>query len=51
MPQMSPLSWLILFIVFCITFILFNVMNYYCIQYPVKTISKEKKITQINWKW
>nr|YP_010443326.1 ATP synthase F0 subunit 8 [Coenochilus striatus]UTE83854.1 ATP synthase F0 subunit 8 [Coenochilus striatus] len=51
MPQMSPLSWLLMFIIFSITFILFNVLNYYCFLYPVKTSSQKKTIKKINWKW
>nr|ALO76268.1 ATP synthase F0 subunit 8 [Leucocelis sp. LEU01] len=51
MPQMAPLSWLTLFIIFCITFILFNVLNYYCFLYPVKTTLPKKTTLKINWKW
>nr|YP_010022527.1 ATP synthase F0 subunit 8 [Fannia scalaris]QOP39375.1 ATP synthase F0 subunit 8 [Fannia scalaris] len=29
MPQMAPISWLSLFIIFSITFMIFNMMNYY----------------------
>nr|YP_009271736.1 ATP synthase F0 subunit 8 [Osmoderma opicum]ANY27994.1 ATP synthase F0 subunit 8 [Osmoderma caeleste] len=51
MPQMSPLSWLILFIIFVWVLILFNVLNYYCFLYPVKTYSTKPKTLKINWKW
>nr|UFR82906.1 ATP synthase F0 subunit 8 [Protaetia speciosa jousselini] len=51
MPQMSPLSWLILFLIFCLTFILFNILNYYCFLYPVKTASTKPKTQTISWKW
>nr|URX53944.1 ATP synthase F0 subunit 8 [Cryptotermes sp. 5 AB-2022a] len=52
MPQMMPMSWLTLFIMFSATLILFTTMNYYA------TISKTKineKMTlqkkTLNWKW
>nr|UFR82867.1 ATP synthase F0 subunit 8 [Jumnos ruckeri] len=51
MPQMSPLSWLLLFIIFCITFIMFNILNYYCFLYPVKYSSFKAQPKKINWKW
>nr|UFR82802.1 ATP synthase F0 subunit 8 [Eudicella quadrimaculata] len=51
MPQMSPLSWLLLFIIFCVTFILFNVLNYFCFIYPVKFTPIKKTTQKINWKW
>nr|UQJ73334.1 ATP synthase F0 subunit 8 [Pseudodiamesa sp. 1XL] len=54
MPQMAPISWLILFIVFSITLILFNILNYYCVL--PKAISSEEKATGLSsntltWKW
>nr|ALO77540.1 ATP synthase F0 subunit 8 [Myodermum sp. MYO01] len=51
MPQMSPLSWLTLFMVFCITFLVFNILNYYCFSYPTKTHTIKKTTNKINWKW
>nr|URX53283.1 ATP synthase F0 subunit 8 [Glyptotermes sp. 11 AB-2022a] len=52
MPQMMPLSWLTLFIVFSTTLILFNTMNYYS-QTPLTKKKKNKKIktSKLNWKW
>nr|AET13033.1 ATP synthase F0 subunit 8 [Bittacomorphella fenderiana] len=54
MPQMAPMSWLILFMFFSIIFIMFNMMNYYN-SMPIYS-SKTKSITNIkinsmNWKW
>nr|QKD74989.1 ATP synthase F0 subunit 8 [Suillia sp. HeleYD1] len=53
MPQMAPIGWLSLFIIFSITFVLFNVMNYYSVlptapksQNVQKTSSKS-----MSWKW
>nr|UOU85243.1 ATP synthase F0 subunit 8 [Rhagio lineola] len=53
MPQMAPISWLILFVVFSITFIMFNIMNYFSFL-PPSASSKEKKtftMNSYNWKW
>nr|YP_010895135.1 ATP synthase F0 subunit 8 [Ironomyia nigromaculata]WJW73661.1 ATP synthase F0 subunit 8 [Ironomyia nigromaculata] len=53
MPQMAPIGWLNLFIIFSIIFILFNVMNYYSFSY--KTIKSnninELETSSLNWKW
>nr|QZI85396.1 ATP synthase F0 subunit 8 [Limnophyes minimus] len=55
MPQMSPISWLTLFIMFSITFMLFNILNYYCFNKTNKTLSSEMdskmKTNFLNWKW
>nr|URX54490.1 ATP synthase F0 subunit 8 [Glyptotermes sp. 18 AB-2022a] len=52
MPQMMPLSWLTLFIMFSMTLILFTSMNYYSHNPKSKTAKKsEKKMTTMNWKW
>nr|UQJ73645.1 ATP synthase F0 subunit 8 [Pseudodiamesa sp. 2XL] len=54
MPQMAPISWLVLFLVFSITLILFNILNYYCVL-PKSISSEEKKAgvfsNSLNWKW
>nr|YP_009544254.1 ATP synthase F0 subunit 8 [Simulium maculatum]AYO45662.1 ATP synthase F0 subunit 8 [Simulium maculatum] len=55
MPQMAPISWLTLFILFTIIFMLFNIMNYFCIVFT--PTSKESETTSqltppsLNWKW
>nr|YP_010693142.1 ATP synthase F0 subunit 8 [Zeugodacus depressus]AQT19243.1 ATP synthase F0 subunit 8 [Zeugodacus depressus]WCB98375.1 ATP synthase F0 subunit 8 [Zeugodacus depressus]WGU15881.1 ATP synthase F0 subunit 8 [Zeugodacus depressus] len=53
MPQMAPISWLSLFIIFSITFILFSMMNYYSTlpQTPKSQVSKSYLSTPLNWKW
>nr|AXS66233.1 ATP synthase F0 subunit 8 [Cucujoidea sp. 2 KM-2017] len=51
MPQMAPLSWLILFVYFLMIFIIYNVMNYYMFYYSVKLNLMNKKMNSINWKW
>nr|QWB85810.1 ATP synthase F0 subunit 8 [Distenia gracilis] len=51
MPQMAPLNWLSLFIVFIVIFILFNIKNYFNFNYtPPKTTVTTKKL-KFNWKW
>nr|URH16830.1 ATP synthase F0 subunit 8 [Glyptotermes pubescens] len=52
MPQMMPLSWLTLFIMFASTLILFATMNYYSYTPKTKTSKKsEIKKKELNWKW
>nr|YP_009751198.1 ATP synthase F0 subunit 8 [Annamanum lunulatum]QIJ99756.1 ATP synthase F0 subunit 8 [Annamanum lunulatum] len=51
MPQMAPLSWLILMIFFILNFILFNIINYFTFFYNVKSLSKNKISLTYNWKW
>nr|WKU84199.1 ATP synthase F0 subunit 8 [Talahua fervida] len=53
MPQMAPISWLILFMLFSTIFILFNTMNYF-IYSPLLIKSKNIKknsMNSMNWKW
>nr|WES82247.1 ATP synthase F0 subunit 8 [Archotermopsis wroughtoni] len=52
MPQMMPLSWLALFMMFSTTLIMFNITNYFS-QSPSKKITSKKqmKLKQTNWKW
>nr|AQP29504.1 ATP synthase F0 subunit 8 [Spinitermes longiceps] len=52
MPQMMPMEWTMLYLMFLATFLMFNIMNYFA-QSPNKQI-KEKKtmnINKTNWKW
>nr|YP_010693181.1 ATP synthase F0 subunit 8 [Zeugodacus rubellus]WCB98427.1 ATP synthase F0 subunit 8 [Zeugodacus rubellus] len=53
MPQMAPINWLSLFIIFSLTFILFSMMNYYSTlpQTPKSKISHKHMSTPFNWKW
>nr|UOU84905.1 ATP synthase F0 subunit 8 [Rhamphomyia geniculata] len=53
MPQMAPIGWLSLFIIFTITFMLFCVMNYYMMLPPApKTLELNKSsFNSLNWKW
>nr|APX40450.1 ATP synthase F0 subunit 8 [Cryptocephalus cantabricus] len=51
MPQMAPLNWLALFIMFSICIMIFSSMNYYFfLKTPTKKSLKMKKYHQ-NWSW
>nr|WAX39158.1 ATP synthase F0 subunit 8 [Anaplecta sp. 4 ZQW-2020] len=53
MPQMMPLSWLALFIVFSLTFTLFNIISYFSVSYPTMNNNKKSmmSIKPMGWKW
>nr|YP_010117808.1 ATP synthase F0 subunit 8 [Cryptotermes havilandi]QPN53780.1 ATP synthase F0 subunit 8 [Cryptotermes havilandi]URH16460.1 ATP synthase F0 subunit 8 [Cryptotermes havilandi]URX52841.1 ATP synthase F0 subunit 8 [Cryptotermes havilandi]URX52880.1 ATP synthase F0 subunit 8 [Cryptotermes havilandi]URX53775.1 ATP synthase F0 subunit 8 [Cryptotermes havilandi] len=52
MPQMMPMMWLSLFIMFSASLILFATMNYYTTILKTKTNEKKKIPTKhLNWKW
>nr|QNE85612.1 ATP synthase F0 subunit 8 [Empis caudatula] len=53
MPQMAPIGWLSLFIMFMMTFMLFCMMNYYSLLPPTpKTFSLNQTLSNsLNWKW
>nr|UUJ36930.1 ATP synthase F0 subunit 8 [Epeorus sp. 05 ZXM-2022a] len=52
MPQMAPLSWLLLFIIFSSTLILFSIMNYFMVVPNAPQGSSSQFKTQaFNWKW
>ncbi|YP_010419960.1 ATP synthase F0 subunit 8 (mitochondrion) [Anopheles nili] len=53
MPQMAPINWLILFVMFSITLVIFNILNYFAFFYtPLKTSqSLNIKFNKLNWKW
>nr|YP_009544241.1 ATP synthase F0 subunit 8 [Roisinitermes ebogoensis]AYO45649.1 ATP synthase F0 subunit 8 [Roisinitermes ebogoensis]URX52854.1 ATP synthase F0 subunit 8 [Roisinitermes ebogoensis] len=52
MPQMMPMGWVILFIMFSTTLIIFASMNYYT-WIPKSKYTLKKTVTKnsINWKW
>nr|QXI86633.1 ATP synthase F0 subunit 8 [Koutabatermes spinifer] len=53
MPQMMPMEWTLLYIMFLTTFLMFNIMNYFN-QPPHQNQTKTKKTINIyktNWKW
>nr|ALO77187.1 ATP synthase F0 subunit 8 [Elateridae sp. GENSP01] len=51
MPQMAPLSWINLFILFISTFLILNSLNYFSFIYENKSTKKSMKTKSINWKW
>nr|AMP43784.1 ATP synthase F0 subunit 8 [Rhamphomyia insignis] len=53
MPQMAPIGWLSLFIIFTLTFMLFSVMNYYSMLPPTPKTSmlNQTSSNTLNWKW
>nr|QNJ59913.1 ATP synthase F0 subunit 8 [Melanoplus confusus] len=52
MPQMSPLMWFSLLILFSTVLILFNQMNFFSFKTEIiKTESKSEKNKNMNWKW
>nr|YP_009250587.1 ATP synthase F0 subunit 8 [Heterotermes cf. paradoxus AUS121]AMX22916.1 ATP synthase F0 subunit 8 [Heterotermes cf. paradoxus AUS121] len=52
MPQMMPMEWMMLYIMFLTTFLMFNIMNYFT-QFPNSTTSTKSNISvnKMNWKW
>nr|YP_010875373.1 ATP synthase F0 subunit 8 [Balta curvirostris]WGW15120.1 ATP synthase F0 subunit 8 [Balta curvirostris] len=51
MPQMMPMSWIILYTLFMIIFMMFNMINYYNIITMKKNESITLKLKVLNWKW
>nr|AIW06344.1 ATP synthase F0 subunit 8 [Teloganodidae sp. MT-2014] len=54
MPQMAPMSWLILFLLFCITFLTFTILNYFMKPMSITTkLSRGASIhsSVLTWSW
>nr|QNJ33284.1 ATP synthase F0 subunit 8 [Hermerius intermedia] len=51
MPQMAPLNWLSLAIMFVLVFLVFNVINYFTISYETKILKTKKEKIFFDWKW
>nr|ARH54588.1 ATP synthase F0 subunit 8 [Pogonus iridipennis] len=53
MPQMAPMSWIFLYIMFTMIFLMFNFLNYYLflIKNNEMTELKNFKNKMLNWKW
>nr|URX53127.1 ATP synthase F0 subunit 8 [Cryptotermes dudleyi]URX54126.1 ATP synthase F0 subunit 8 [Cryptotermes sp. 7 AB-2022a]URX54217.1 ATP synthase F0 subunit 8 [Cryptotermes sp. 7 AB-2022a]URX54243.1 ATP synthase F0 subunit 8 [Cryptotermes sp. 7 AB-2022a]URX54295.1 ATP synthase F0 subunit 8 [Cryptotermes sp. 7 AB-2022a] len=53
MPQMMPMSWLSLFIMFSVTLTLFATLNYYTMNPKTKASRKKKSPSKktLTWKW
>nr|QWX90401.1 ATP synthase F0 subunit 8 [Bradysia impatiens] len=52
---MSPINWLSLFFTFCLTFLMFNLMNYFSFNLksykPLKNNYSNKNKMKFSWKW
>nr|YP_010472526.1 ATP synthase F0 subunit 8 [Harpalus griseus]UVG42150.1 ATP synthase F0 subunit 8 [Harpalus griseus] len=53
MPQMAPMNWLFLYLMFTIIFLLFNFLNYFMflIQNKKKSIKNIFFNKILEWKW
>nr|YP_010735784.1 ATP synthase F0 subunit 8 [Angulomastax meiospina]WEL32764.1 ATP synthase F0 subunit 8 [Angulomastax meiospina] len=52
MPQMAPLMWLTLFILFSMLMIMFNIFNYFLLENKVTILALKKDYNKmIYWKW
>nr|YP_010031466.1 ATP synthase F0 subunit 8 [Acroneuria carolinensis]QOV02868.1 ATP synthase F0 subunit 8 [Acroneuria carolinensis] len=53
MPQMAPISWLALFLIFSGTLLVFNFMNYFSFlpQSPSSDQGLRIAQTPMHWKW
>nr|YP_010268838.1 ATP synthase F0 subunit 8 [Halobates hayanus]UIG88217.1 ATP synthase F0 subunit 8 [Halobates hayanus]UIG88235.1 ATP synthase F0 subunit 8 [Halobates hayanus] len=51
MPQMAPLSWLSLMIMFIMMIIVVNSMTYFNKNYKIESKKKNMKMNMLNWKW
>nr|AYM84989.1 ATP synthase F0 subunit 8 [Eucoptacra sp. OR509] len=53
MPQMSPIMWFSLFIMFSLIFILFNQVNFYSFKQKIMIEGTKKmmKYENLIWKW
>nr|ADX01599.1 ATP synthase F0 subunit 8 [Siphluriscus chinensis] len=52
MPQMAPLSWLLLFFTFIFALLIFSSMNYFLYSPSSPSSSKQAfKTSSFNWKW
>nr|WMQ52325.1 ATP synthase F0 subunit 8 [Ceutorhynchus albosuturalis] len=51
MPQMAPMNWMFLYMLFTIILMLLTINNYFFYMYKPKTNLITKKTKMINWKW
>nr|QWB85847.1 ATP synthase F0 subunit 8 [Clytomelegena kabakovi] len=51
MPQMAPLNWMILFMLFIIIFSIFNNLNYFSFSYPITENPLKISLMKLHWKW
>nr|ALO76243.1 ATP synthase F0 subunit 8 [Craspedophorus nobilis] len=53
MPQMAPMNWLFLYLMFTIIFMMFNFFNYYMFLIKNNKMMKTNKFLNksMDWKW
>uniref|UniRef100_A0AAU7YRY0 ATP synthase F0 subunit 8 n=1 Tax=Rhopalus latus TaxID=238591 RepID=A0AAU7YRY0_9HEMI len=51
MPQMSPLWWEVLYIIFIMMFMVMIITMYFNKNFKLKSSIYNKKTNQSNWKW
>nr|UGS80545.1 ATP synthase F0 subunit 8 [Waoraniella jarlinsoni] len=51
MPQMNPMWWLSLFMMFTMIFLTTNSLNYFYKNHSIKFELKKNKKNLMNWKW
>uniref|UniRef100_A0AAU7BAE9 ATP synthase complex subunit 8 n=1 Tax=Insulanoplectron spinosum TaxID=3073471 RepID=A0AAU7BAE9_9ORTH len=52
MPQMAPISWLFMFILFSFTLLMFCSSNYFLFQsFPSQILESKINFNSFNWKW
>nr|QIV24617.1 ATP synthase F0 subunit 8 [Papunya picta] len=51
MPQMAPINWLVLFVYFSLTLLIFTTLNYYSFSYQSKSLGEKPSKPVIKWKW
>nr|YP_011010605.1 ATP synthase F0 subunit 8 [Halobates robustus]WPW47272.1 ATP synthase F0 subunit 8 [Halobates robustus] len=51
MPQMAPMSWLSLMIMFIMMIIVINSMSYFNKNYKIKKSTKNMEMNKLMWKW
>nr|AYF56520.1 ATP synthase F0 subunit 8 [Odontolabis cuvera fallaciosa] len=51
MPQMSPMSWVIMMILFISMYMIFNTMNFFTLYHFPQSLEIKKKVQSKLWKW
>nr|AXS66448.1 ATP synthase F0 subunit 8 [Curculionoidea sp. 16 KM-2017] len=51
MPQMAPLSWILLFLYFLILYVINIILNYFNVLYYPSFKMKSFPQKKFNWKW
>nr|AMX74007.1 ATP synthase F0 subunit 8 [Scydosella musawasensis] len=51
MPQMMPMNWIIMYMIFILIFLFCNTLNYFLILNKISTLKTNLLNKNINWKW